>query len=105
MELIYPINFMGHDEWVESGYRPNLAGGDVLTRHGEVLGRWRVVEYDSEDHDKGGCYEFVLYGQEVVMFAEEFAFLDIRTSRGFALSTLTRTIKEWHEAQTVQRGA
>jgi len=32
------------------------------------------------------------------MFAEAFAFLDYRTNRGLALSTLTRAIKEWHEA-------
>jgi len=99
MELIYPINLAGHDEWMKSGYALDLAGGDVITRDGEVLGSWRVVEYDPEADDEGGRYEFVLNGQDVVMFAEEFAFLDYRTSRGFALSTLTRAIKEWHEAQ------
>lgn len=99
MDMIYPINFAGHDEWMKSGYALDLAGGDVITRDGEVLGRWRVVAYDPEADDEGGRYEFVLDGQDVVKFAEEFAFLDYRTSRGLALSTLTRAIKEWHEAQ------
>ena len=98
MDLIYPINFVGHDEWMKSGYSFDLAGGDVITRDGEVLGSWRVVDYDPEADDEGGRYEFVANGQDAVMFAEAFAFLDYRTSRGLALSTLTRAIKEWHEA-------
>ncbi len=98
MELNYPINFVGHDAWIKSGYALRQAGGNVITCDGEVLGVWRVVAYDPEADDEGGRYEFVKDGQDVVMFSEEFAFLDIRTSRGFALSNLTRAIKEWHEA-------
>lgn len=101
MDLIYPINFVGHDEWMESGYALNLASGDVITREGEVLGKWRVVAYDPEADDDGGRYEFILDGQADIEFAEEFAVLDFRVSRGFALSNLTRTIKEWHEAPLV----
>ena len=82
---------------MRSGYALNLAGGDVLTRHGEVLGVWRVVAYNPEADDEGGRYEFILNGQELVMFSEEFAFLDFRTSRGLALSNVTRAIKEWQE--------
>lgn len=100
MELIYPINFVGHEEWMKCGYAFNLAGGYVITRDGEVLGTWRVVDYDPGAEDESGRYEFVVDGQDVVMFAEEFAFLDYRTSRGLALSTLTRAIKDWHEAQS-----
>jgi hypothetical protein len=100
MKLIYPINFLGHEEWMNSGYAFDLAGGDVITRYGEVLGAWRVVDYDPEAEDEGGRYEFVVDGQDVVMFAEEFAFLDYRSSRGLAMSTLTRAIKEWHEARS-----
>lgn len=99
MELIYPINFVGHDKWMNSGYSLNLAAGDVITRDGEVLGTWRVVEYDPEDDDVGGRYEFLLDGQDAVSFSEKFANLGDRTSRGFALSTLTRAIREWHEAK------
>ncbi len=99
MDLIYPINFIGHDEWMNGGYALDLAGGNVSTRDGEVLGSWRVVEYDPEAEDEGGRYEFVVDGQDVAKFAEKFAFLDYRISRGFALSTLTRAIKEWHEVQ------
>lgn len=99
MDLIYPINFVGHDEWMKSGYALDLAGGDVMTRDGEVLGTWRAVEYDPEAGDEGGRYEFALNGQDVVMFAEAFAILDSRISRGFSLSNLTCVIKEWYEAQ------
>lgn len=100
MDLIYPINFVGHDDWLNAGYSLGLAGGDVITRDGEVLGSWRVVEYDPEDDDKGGRYEFILHGQDVAILAEVFANLDYRGSRGFTLSTLTRAIREWHETQT-----
>jgi hypothetical protein len=99
MDLIYPINFIGHDEWMQSGYSLDLAGGDVVTRDGEVLGSWRVVDYNPDADEEGGRYEFLLNGQDVAMFVESFAFLDYRMSRGFALSTITRSIKEWLEAQ------
>jgi hypothetical protein len=99
MDLIYQINFVGHDEWMASGYALELAFGDVITRDGEVHGTWRVVEYDPEDEYSSGRFEFVKDGQEVVTFVEGFAMLDVRTSRGFALSNLTRTIREWHYAQ------
>ena len=99
MDLIYPINFVGHDEWMVSGYEPKLAHGDVITRDGEVLGSWRVVDYDHEDEYSSGRFEFISDGDDGVKFAEEFAMLDVRTSRGFALSNLTRTIKEWYDNQ------
>lgn len=97
MDLIYPINFVGHDRWVASGYEPKLAHGDVITRDGEALGGWRVVDYDHNDEYSSGRFEFILNGEDVVKFAEDFAMLDVRTSRGFALSNLTRAIREWHE--------
>lgn len=104
MELIYPINFVGHDEWMENGYALSRSSGDVITRDGEVLGTWRVVDYDPEAEpgvdDESGCYEFVLNEQVNAMFSEHFSFLDYRVSRGLALSKLIRTIREWHEAAT-----
>lgn len=30
MNLIFPINFVGHAGWMKSGYAHNLAKGDVL---------------------------------------------------------------------------
>lgn len=99
MDLIYPINFLGHDKWMGSGYALNLARGDVITRDGEVLGTWRVMDYDPEADNEGGRYEFIVDGETDVKFSEGFALLDSRIDRGFALSSLTRTIREWHEAQ------
>lgn len=97
MELTYPINFIGHDEWLHSGYEPSLSQGDVITRDGEVIGSWRVVGYDPDDEHSSGRFEFTALGEENVKFKEEFASLDMRMSRGSALSTLTRTIKDWYE--------
>ena len=99
MDLIYPINFVGHDEWMNSGYALDMAKGEVITRDGEFLGIWRVVAYDPNADNEGGRYEFVRDGQDAVQFSEHFGILDSRISRGFALSNLTRTIKEWHEDQ------
>jgi hypothetical protein len=90
---------VGHDEWIASGYALELAYGDVMTRDGEILGTWRVVEYDPEDENSSGRFEFVKDGQDVAKFLEEFTMLDVRTSRGFALSNLARVIREWHESQ------
>jgi hypothetical protein len=97
MELVYPINFVGHDEWMHSGYEPRLSQGDVITRDGEIIGRWRVVGYDPDDEYSSGHFEFTASGEDVARFTEDFAMLDVRMSRGLALSTLTRTIREWYE--------
>lgn len=101
MELTYPINLNGHDAWMASGYAFDLARGDVITRDGEILGAWRVVDYDPEAEDEGGLYEFIPDGQDAAMFVEAFAILDHRVSRGLALSRLTTAIKEWNEARPV----
>ena len=98
MELVYPINFVGHDEWMHSGYDPRLSRGDVITRDGEIIGSWRVVGYDPDDEYSGGRFEFTASDDHNTKFMEDFSMLDVRTSRGFALSTLTRTIREWYEA-------
>lgn len=99
MDLNYPINFVGHQEWMASGYALELACGDVITSDGEILGIWRVVDYDPKDAFSSGRFEFIKDGQDVAKFVEDFAMLDVRTSQGFALSNLTRKIREWHDAQ------
>lgn len=71
MDYIYPINFVGHNEWLDSGYEPKLAQGDVVTRDGEFLGMWRVVDYDHEDEYSSGRIEFILDGESTVKFAEK----------------------------------
>lgn len=100
MEYTYPINLVGHDEWLNSGYEPRLAHGDVVTCHGEFIGTWRVVGYDPEDDYSYGRFEFILDGESTAKFTEEFAALDVRTSRGCALSQFTRAIREWHDEQS-----
>ncbi|MEM0975903.1 MAG: hypothetical protein AAGJ34_00065 [Pseudomonadota bacterium] len=98
MELGYAINFVGHDEWMNSGYDPRLSQGHVITRDGEIIGIWRVVGYDPADEYSSGRYEFTASDEKTTKFIEDFDSLDIRVSRGFALSTLIRTIREWYEA-------
>lgn len=97
MELTYPINFIDHDEWMQSGYDPRLSEGEVITRDGEIIGQWRVVGYDPDDEYSAGRFEFLALGEVTAMFQEDFAMLDVRMHRGFALSNLTRTIREWYE--------
>ena len=100
MDLTFPINLVGHREWMDSGYALDLARGDVITRDGEVLGTWRVVDYDpAVPDDSGGRYEFVPNGQDAAMLTEEFAYLDYRAHRGLALSRLVQAIREWYEAR------
>ena len=99
MELVYSINFVGHDEWMQSGYDPRLSQGDVITRDGEVIGSWRVVGYDPDDECSGGRFEFLAIGEGGAKFTEDFAMLDLRVSRGLALSNLTSTIREWYEVK------
>ena len=97
MNLTYPINFISHDEWMESGYSLSLAHGEVITRDGEVIGTWRAVDYQPDADNEGGRYEFIADGQTTPLFAETFACLDYRVSRGLALSNLTRSVREWYD--------
>lgn len=72
------------------------------SRHqgGEVLGTWLAVGYDPRATGESERYEFVMDGQDAVMFAKGFAALDYQTRRDLALSMLARAIREWHEAQS-----
>jgi hypothetical protein len=101
MELPYLINFQGYDDWVGGEYAPSLAQGEVITRDGEIIGTWRVADYhpeaaDDPSLDQSGRYEFIAKGHVTPMFAESFAFLDSRMSRGVALSNISRTIGDWY---------
>jgi hypothetical protein len=98
MDLIYPINCVGYNEWSSSGYSVDLSSGDVITRHGEILGTWRVVDYDPEDEYSSGRFEFVADGEDIVKLSETFAMLDVRVHRGLELSNFSRKIREWHES-------
>lgn len=101
MSLIFPINFIGHDEWSDSGYDHNLAAGEVVTRDGELIGRWQVTDNDpnAEYGEEDGRYEFTPQGEDAATITEEFAHLDFRISRGFALSNITRAIRDWYDAE------
>lgn len=72
----FPINLIGY---------PDALEGDVITRDGEVIGRWR----SSGD----GALEFVDFlpdGADDVLFSEHFVGL------------LCQRIREWHQAQEAQ---
>ncbi|MCL4065103.1 hypothetical protein M3484_00740 [Pseudomonas sp. GX19020] len=101
MDLTFPINFIGHDEWMDSGYDLDLAGGEVVTRDGEVIGRWRVADYDPNAAygEEDGRYEFIPQGADAAIITEDFLELDSRGSRGFALSTICGAIRDWYNAE------
>jgi hypothetical protein len=46
MDLIYPINLVGHDEWIKSGYALDLARTDANPR--TIVLFWMVF-LDSSD--------------------------------------------------------
>ncbi len=102
MGLVYQINFIGHDAWIHSGFDPRLSQGDVITRDGEIIGTWRVLGYDPNDEYSSGLFEFSASGEGVAKFTADFAMLDVRNSRGAALSTLSRAIREWYEASNAE---
>jgi len=86
MELTYPINFVG----LENGD----VSGEVITRDGEFLGNWTFTKDEAEDT---GEFLFIVDGETEPLFSEGFAFLDSRLKTGLALSTISRSVREWHE--------
>ena len=86
MELTYPINFVGFENGDVSG--------EVITRDGEFLGNWTFTKDEAKDT---GAFHFVVDGESEPLFSEGFAFLDSRLKTGLALSTICRSIREWHE--------
>lgn len=69
----FPINLIGY---------PNAGEGDVITKDGEILGRW----FSSGD-EALEFVDFVPDGADEVLFSEHFVGL------------LCQRIREWHQAQ------
>ena len=86
MELPYPINLVDFED--------DATEGDVVTRYGAFLGRWKVGGTDDAEVE---CLEFVAHGETAVMFAETYR-IDIGMLRGMALSAFCGAIRDWHEA-------
>ena len=63
MERVSPINFIGHDKWMQSGCDPRLSQGEVITHDGEVLGAWRAIGYDPNEYSSG-LFEFKAVGED-----------------------------------------
>lgn len=99
MDLNYPINLVGHEEWVESGYEPALANGDVITRDGEFIGIWRVADYFLEDDYLDQVYEFIPHSQEAPVLSEVIGPAFSRSAMGMALSAFSDAIREWHDGR------
>ncbi|WP_299919724.1 hypothetical protein [uncultured Roseobacter sp.] len=89
MELTYPINLVGADD--------GAARGDLLTRHGEFLGTW-ILERD--EGEETGIFYFIADGETEPMLTEEIAFLSSGMRMGLAMSSLCRSIREWHDQQS-----
>lgn len=86
MELTYPINFIGQED--------GDASGEVLSRHGEYLGKWTFTE---DEANETGVFHFILDGETEPMFSEDVGVLSSGMRTGLALSTICRTIRDWHE--------
>lgn len=91
MELTYPINFIGLEEGATTG--------DVLTHHGEYLGKWTFTE--NEDQNSGG-YHFFEDAQTEALFSEDIGVASSGLHRGMALSEICRAIREWHDEKQEQ---
>jgi len=59
MELTYPINLSGHED--------GDASGEVLTRHGEYLGKWTFTENEAKET---GVFHFIVDGEIEPLFSE-----------------------------------
>ena len=86
MELIYPINFIGYED--------GNTGGDVVTRYGEILGKWTFTK---DEEEETGVFHFIVDGKAEPLFSESVAFLSSGMLTGLALSTICRSIRDWHE--------
>lgn len=86
MELTYPINFIGQED--------GDASGEVLTRHGEYLGKWIFPQNEEKET---GVFHFIVDGETEPLFSEGVGFLSSGLLTGLALSTICRTIRDWHE--------
>ena len=69
----FPINLVGY---------PRESGGDVVTRNGEVLGRWRMSDDEALE-----MVEFIPEGADDVLFRDHF------------IGVLCATIQDWYEGR------
>jgi hypothetical protein len=61
-DLRWPINLVGFGETLE---------GDVITQHGEFLGRWDIDENDHPSFTPDGASEHLFFHPFVPMLCEE----------------------------------
>ena len=95
MPLPYRINLIDHDRWVSTGYNRSFAWGIVRKKMRKELGFWRVVRYNPNLTDEGGCYEFSIKKTGPAIVSKEIAFLDSGLHRGLALSEFVDKILQW----------
>ena len=86
MELTYPINFIGYEDGDTTG--------EVVTRHGECLGKWTFTK---DEENETGAFHFVVDGETDPQFTEGIGLLSSGRLTGLALSTICRSIRVWHE--------
>lgn len=72
----FPINLVGY---------PRESEGEVVTRDGEVLGRWRMSDDEALE-----MVEFIPEGADDVLF------------RGHVIGVLCANVQDWHEGQESQ---
>lgn len=86
MELPYPVNLFGYDDGDQSG--------DVLTRHGEVLGTWKIVEDDRGMANGSAKLCYFAENSCDPLFIEVIGLYGSRMMTGQAMSNICRRIRQ-----------
>jgi hypothetical protein len=85
MKYTYPINLVGIDDGATTG--------EVVTRFGEHLGVWELVE---DKEAETGVFHFIPEGENSPLFSETVSYFGSGTLTGLAMSKLCRSIDDWH---------
>lgn len=85
MELKYPVNLYGYDDGDDFG--------DVLTRHGEVLGTWKIIETTLGEVNGSAKLHFFEPASDKPLFTEEIGLYGSRMLTGRAMSDICQRIR------------
>jgi len=86
MEMKYLINLVGLEDGETSG--------DVITKYGEFLGKWKFTENKKRE---SGLFEFFAQEQSEPLFSEGVGVVDSGMLTGLAMSRLCSSISDWHD--------
>jgi len=85
MELDYPVNLYGYDYGEETG--------DVLSRHGEFLGAWKITPTGPEEVNGSAKIQFYEVASDKPIFTEEIVSYGSGLHTGMAISKICKRIR------------